>query len=141
MNTTFLNTEMQQETDVTQERLCLIQLSRLATWLFIMGSFLYLYSFDEEEKSLVTNSKDEALSYQKSASKAVVEGSSLFLVSIIILTIISWEKLQILRKDLSTDPLIIEGQLLVFKFNLIKVLGFAGATAGYITIVEGLESD
>ena len=141
MNTTFSNTRTQQEADVTQERLCIIQLSRLATWLFIMGSFLYLYSFDEEEKALFTESKEDASNYQKKASKAVAEGSSLFLVSIIILTIMSWEKFQILRQDLNTDPLVIDGQLLVFKFNLIKTLGFAGATAGYITIVEGLESD
>lgn len=141
MNATFSNTKTQQEADDIQERLDIIQLNRLATWLFIMGSFFYLYGFDQEEKALFTGSKEEAANYQKKSSKSVAKGSSLFLVSIIILTIMSWEKLQVLRQDLDIDPLVMEGELLVFKFNLIKILGFAGATLGYITIVEGFEKD
>ena len=37
-----------QEANQKEKKLAVIQLGRLATWLFIMGSFFYLYAFEEE---------------------------------------------------------------------------------------------
>ena len=49
--------------------------------------------FDEEEKSLFSPTTAEANFHQKTASNVIVEGSSLFLVAIILLTLMTWEKL------------------------------------------------
>ncbi|WP_278475209.1 hypothetical protein [Turicibacter sanguinis] len=86
-------TSEEQKETLTEQKLAIIQLGRFATWIFIMGSFFYLYGFDEEEKSLFSPTTVEANFHQKTASNVIVEGSSLFLVAIILLTLMTWEKL------------------------------------------------
>ncbi|CUM75151.1 MAG: hypothetical protein ACLSXM_08140 [Turicibacter sanguinis] len=86
-------TSEEQKETLTEQKLAIIQLGRFATWIFIMGSFFYLYGFDEEEKSLFSPTTAEANFHQKTASNVIVEGSSLFLVAIILLTLMTWEKL------------------------------------------------
>lgn len=128
----------QTEEKLIEQKLALIQLGRFATWIFIMGSFFYLYSFDEEEKALLSTTKEKATTHQQIASNSVAEGSILFLVAIILLTIMTWEKLQLLMKDADSSSELIDGEALVFKANLIKIVGFFGATTGYMEIADAM---
>ena len=60
---------------------------------FLLWGLFSIFMVDEEEKSLFSPTTAEANFHQKTASNVIVEGSSLFLVAIILLTLMTWEKL------------------------------------------------
>lgn len=109
-----------------------------ATWLFIIACFFYFYNYSENEKSLLTEDKEQSSLHESNSIKAIEIGSIILLIGMVIFFINSIEQLKLLLVDANenntVNPTLIQGQRIVTFSNLIKVIGFAGAAIGYQVI-------
>ncbi|MGL4336368.1 MAG: hypothetical protein ACRCST_05685 [Turicibacter sp.] len=124
------------ETDI---KLDIIRDGRLATWLFIIGCLFYFYAYNEEEQGIIDDTKTAVNGVH--AAKALEIAAFILLIGVIIFAINAFRKLDLLVNKQQTNPTIIKGQNLVAFSNLIKVIGFAGAAAGYHIIADEEEKN
>ncbi|ACA55299.1 hypothetical protein N494_03920 [Clostridium botulinum A2B7 92] len=126
-------------------KLNIIQNGRFATLLFIIGSFLILIEYNESEKSVFetmfnTTGKDQASDSDAKAAELAEIASLMFLIAVLIYTINAINTAEIelndLNPDSNTESLLsnittIKGSNIIAFFDLIKIIGFAGAALGF----------
>lgn len=129
----------------TAIKLQIIRNGRFADVLFIIGSLINIIQFNEAEKAIfqtIANETEQASNSEVKAAKAAEAASIIFLIAMFIFADTSVTTFKIDQADLESnaDTTALEGHGIVAFSNLIKVIGYLGATTGFhLNTIEALK--
>lgn len=154
MNRSRLKSNRKKKLDETSIELNVIQNGRFSTILFMIGCFLNFIEYNYSERAIlqsISNTEGDNLDFDDEIKAAEIAEtvSIIFLIAMIIFTNNALTNF-ILQLDNSTfvigsDPKTSDtnnkqGSRIIAFFDLIKVLGYAGAAIGYHIALEELKT-
>lgn len=139
--------------DETSIQLDILQNARFATILFMLGCFLNFIEYNYSEKAIFQSMSniDESVIRDNEIKAAVIakDVSIIFLIAIIIFTDNAFTTLELQPTNIPLDrstpssksnKSAIQSSRIIALFDLLKVLGYLGASIGYSLALENLEN-